>query len=523
LRYFFEEYAFDTELRELHRGSDVVSVAPQVFDLLDYLIRNRERVVSKDDLINAVWKGRIVSDAALTTRLNVARNAIGDSGDEQRLIKTLPRKGFRFVGQVRTPEETTDAGVADDPVELTRPVLKLSDKPSLAVLPFTNLSSDPEQEYFAEGMVEDITTALSRSKRLFVIACNSSVTYSGKAIDIKQVGSELGVRYVLEGSVRKAGKRVRITGQLIDVASGIHLWADRFDGELEDIFDLQDRITGKVVNAIFPKLRKSEIERASRKPTANLTAYDYYLRGSSLMSKRNSETFADALPLLMKAIECDPEFAPAYAAAAAWYPLSVFFGRSINREQETKAAVALARKSIELDSDDAFVLSRSGWTLAVMARELDEGADYLARATDADPNSAYAWTFRGMSNVLLGRHEEAIEYFERALRLSPLDPAISTTYLGFAYAEFFSGRYERALHWWDMTLRHSPTWLGTRRFFIACLALSGQIDAAKAAFESVRQSDPTLRISTIRERFPLRRNEDLARVAEGYRLAGVPE
>jgi DNA-binding winged helix-turn-helix (wHTH) protein len=208
VRYLFEEYAFDTELRELYRGSDLVSVAPQVFDLLDYLIRNRERVVSKDDLINAIWNGRIVSDAALTTRLNVARSAIGDSGEEQRLIKTLPRKGFRFVGQVRTPEVTTDAGVADDPVELTRPARKLPDKPSLAVLPFINLSSDPEQEYFAEGMVEDITTALSRSKRLFVIARNSSVTYSGKAIDIKQIGSELGVRYVLEGKCpqgRQAG------------------------------------------------------------------------------------------------------------------------------------------------------------------------------------------------------------------------------------------------------------------------------------------------------------------------------
>jgi TolB-like protein/Tfp pilus assembly protein PilF len=519
LRYLFEEYTFDTGLRELHRGSDVVSVAPQVFDLLDYLISNRERVVSKEDLINAVWKGRIVSDAALTTRLNVARSAIGDTGDEQRLIKTLPRKGFRFVGQVRA----TDAAVADDQTGPTTPVRKLPHKPSLAVLPFTNLSSDPEQEYFAEGMVEELTTALSRSKRLFVIARRPNFAGYGRPLDISQVGSELGVRYLLEGSVRKAGKRVRITGQLIDVDSGIHLWADRFDGELEDIFDLQDRIAGKVVNAIFPKLRKSEIERASRKSTVNLTAYDYYLRGASIMSRRDRETFADALPLLKKAIECDPEFAPAYAAAAAWYPLCVFFGRSIDREQEKKTAVALARKSIELDRDDAFVLSRSGWTLAIMAGELDEGADYLARATDADPNSAYAWSFRGMTNVLLGRHEEAIEYFEHALSLSPLDPAISTTYLGLAYADFFSGRYERSLHWFDMTLRHSPTWQGTRRLLIACLALSGQIDAAKATFESARQGDPTLRISTIRERFPLRRDEDLARVTEGYRLAGVPE
>ena len=208
MRYLFEEYAFDTDRRELHRGADVVSVAPQVFDLLDYLIRNRERVVTKDDVINVIWNGRIVSDAALTTRLNVARSAIGDSGEEQRLIKTLPRKGFRFVGPVREAQGGTGPAVADNTVEPEKPTLTLPDKPSIAVLPFTNLSSDPEQEYFADGMVEELITGLSRSKRLFVIARNSSVTYSGKAIDIKQIGSELGVRYVLEGKCpqgRQAG------------------------------------------------------------------------------------------------------------------------------------------------------------------------------------------------------------------------------------------------------------------------------------------------------------------------------
>jgi TolB-like protein len=233
LRYLFEKYAFDTDRRELHRGADVVSVAPQVFDLLDYLIRNRERVVSKDDLINAIWNGRIVSDAALTTRLNAARSAIGDSGEEQRLIKTLPRKGFRFVGPVREAQGAAGAAVADNPVEPPKPVLTLPDKPSIAILPFTNLSSDPEQEYFADGVVEDIITGLSRSKSLFVIARNSSFTYKGKAVDIKQVGRELGVRYVLEGSVRKAGNRVRITGQLVDAATGNHIWADRYDSTLE--------------------------------------------------------------------------------------------------------------------------------------------------------------------------------------------------------------------------------------------------------------------------------------------------
>ena len=227
MRYLFEDYAFDTDRRELHRGADVVSVTPQVFDLLDYLIRNRERVVSKDDLINAIWNGRIVSDAALTTRLNAARTAIGDSGQEQRLIKTLPRKGFRFLGSVREAQRPASVAVTDTPCATAEIRSPLPDKPSVAVLPFTNLSPDPEQEYFADGMVEDIITGLSRSKSLFVIARNSSFTYKGKAVDIKQIGRELGVRYVLEGSVRKAGKQVRVTAQLIDAANGGNIWADQ--------------------------------------------------------------------------------------------------------------------------------------------------------------------------------------------------------------------------------------------------------------------------------------------------------
>jgi TolB-like protein len=312
LRYLFEEYAFDTDRRELHRGADVVTIAPQVFDLLDYLIRNRQRVVTKDDLINAIWNGRIVSDGALTTRLNVARSAIGDSGEEQRLIKTLPRKDFRFVATVREAQGPTGAEVADHSVEPPKPALALPEKPSVAVLPFANLSSDPEQEYFADGVVEDITMALSLFRWLFVIARNSSFTYKGRAVDVKQVGRELGVRYVLEGSVRKAGNRIRIAGQLIDAETGAHLWADRFEGALEDMFDLQDHVTASVVGAIAPKLQRAEIKRARRKPTENLDAYDHYLRGlakvrrvtvtrtsrrSSFFARRSSSTLVWLAPM----------------------------------------------------------------------------------------------------------------------------------------------------------------------------------------------------------------------------------
>ncbi len=247
MRYLFEQYAFDTDRRELHRGADVISVAPLVFDLIDYLIRNRDRVISKDELIKMIWNGRIVSDAALTTRLNAARSAIGDSGEEQRLIKTLPRKGFRFVGTIREAQRPASVAVTDTPTQQPKPTLPLPDKPSIAILPFINMSGDPEQDYFADGMVDDIITALSRFKALFVIARNSSFTYKGRAVDVKQVGRELGVRYMLEGSVRKAANRVRITGQLVDTSTGAHLWADRFEGEIEDIFDLQDRVTQQVV------------------------------------------------------------------------------------------------------------------------------------------------------------------------------------------------------------------------------------------------------------------------------------
>ena len=358
MRYLFEEYAFDTDRRELHRGADVVSVAPQVFDLLDYLIRNRERVVTKDDVINVIWNGRIVSDAALTTRLNAARTAIGDSGEEQRLIKTLPRKGFRFVGPVR---EAQAAAVADNPVEPSKPTLTLPDKPSIAVLPFANLSSDPEQDYFADGMVEDIITALSRFKALFVIARNSSFTYKGRAVDVKQVGRELGVRYVLEGSVRKAANRVRITGQLVDTATGAHLWAERFDGGLRDIFDLQDQVTESVVGAIAPAVEKAEIERAKRKPTESLDAYALYLRGLARLYQFASRQANDeALRLFNSAIELDPDFAAAYGRAASCFPFAKTNGWFSDTANEIAEVTRLAQRAVELGKDDAIALTPAG-------------------------------------------------------------------------------------------------------------------------------------------------------------------
>jgi TolB-like protein len=523
LRYFFEKYAFDTDRRELHRGTDVVSIAPQVFDMLDYLIRNRERVVSKDDLINAIWNGRCVSDAALTTRLNAARTAIGDSGEEQRLIKTLPRKGFRFVGTVREAKRPADEAITDTPAEQPDPILPLPDKPSIAVLPFENMSGGPEQEYFADGMVEDIITGLSRSKSMFVIARQSTFTYKGKAVDVKQVGRELGVRYVLEGSVRKVANRIRITGQLIDATTGVHLWADRFDSLHEDIFDLQDQVTSSVIGAIAPQLQRAEIERAQRKPTGSLQAYDYYLRGLAAFYRRTREETTEALKLTEIASGIDPRFAAAYALGARCYIQRKSFGWRTDAAEEIAETRRLARRAIELDQDDPSVLARAGHALAFVVGEVEEGADLVLRAINLDPNQATARYWMGWIHLWLGEIDAAIEQFHVALRLSPLVPSIFTAHAGMAWAHFMAGRNEEASSWAATTVRRQPNFLSGQCIMMACHAMSGRVEEARQACILALQLEPALRISRIKDVAPFRRAEDIERLAQAYRIAGMPE
>jgi TolB-like protein/tetratricopeptide (TPR) repeat protein len=524
LRYLFEEYALDTDRRELRRGADIVSVAPQVFDLLDYLIRNRERVISKDELINSIWNGRIVSDAALTTRLNVARNAIGDTGEEQRLIKTLPRKGFRFVGPVREAQGAAGAAVTDNAVEPSKPALTLPDKPSIAVLPFHNLSGDPEQEYFADGMVDDIITALSRFKALFVIARNSSFTYKGRAVDVKQIGRELGVRYVLEGSVRKAANRVRITGQLVDTATGAHLWAERFDGGLSDIFDLQDQVTESVVGAIAPAVEKAEIERAKRKPTDSLDAYALYLRGSDRLYQFASRQANDeALRLFNRAIDLDPDFASAYGRAASCYAWAKTNGWILVTANDIAEVTRLAQRAVEVGKDDAIALAASGWALAYVVRDLEVGAGLIDRALVLNSNLAEAWYFGGWAKIWLGEPEPAIERFARAMRLSPLDLRMSGMRAGTAYAHFLLGRYDDAASWAAMALQDRPDFQGGLRIAAASNAMAERPEQAHRAVARLRQLNPALRVSTLKNLVGPWRADDLARFEEGLRRAGLPE
>lgn len=523
LLYLFEDYALDTNRRELHRGATLVSLEPQVFDLLEYLIRNRQRVVSKDDLFASIWDGRIVSESALSNRINAARSAVNDNGDEQRLIRTLQRKGIRFVGIVREEQKPAGVGSLEIAAEQSRTAPLLPDKPSIAVLPFQNLSGDPEQEYFADGVVEDIIGALSRMRWLFVIARNSSFTYKGRAVDVKQVGRELGVRYVLEGSVRKSANRLRITGQLIDASTGAHLSSDRFDGDIEDIFDLQDRMTASIVGAIAPKLERAEIERAKRKPTESLDAYDYFLRAMASFYQRSREANEDALRLFYRAIESDSDFSTAYGMAAwchAWRKLS---GWMTDRAQEISEGARLAWRAVELGKDDAVALARGGHALALLVGDLDSGVAFIDRALVLDPNLARAWYASGWVRAYRGEPEVAIEHQARAMRLSPLDPTLYHMQVGTAFAHMLAGRFDEASSWAERAFREELNYHPAAIVTAASHALAGRLEEAGQAMERLRQIDPSLRISILKDRHPIRRPDDLAKFAEGLRQAGLPE
>ena len=403
-----------------------------------------------------------------------------------------------------------------------RPALALPDKPSIAVLPFHNMSGDPEQEYFADGMVEDIITALSRFHNLFVVARNSSFTYKGRAVDVKHVGRELGVRYVLEGGVRKATNRVRITAQLIDASNGAHLWAERFDGGLEDIFNLQDQVTASVVGAIAPKLLEAEIERAKRKPTESLDAYDYYLRGTAKVIQWTEAAVDEALPLLYRAIELDPDFALPYGLATMCYVFRK--GKGFVTQQESAETARLARLGAELGKDDALVLSFAASSLAYVVGELDEGVALVDRALVLNPNLARAWTFSGWARVWIGQPDVAIEHLARAMRLNPLDDTMYSMQTATAHAHFFAGRYDEASSWAAKALRERQDFLSAWHMAAASAALAGRTEEAKKACSRLRQLDPALRVSNLSKLLgPYRRPKDRARYEDGLRQAGLPE
>src|ERR1700733_6015456 len=405
LQFQFGGHTLDTDRRELCRGTEPVAVEPQVFDLLIYLVENRERVVSKDDLIAVVWGGRIVSDSTLTSRINAARKAIGDSGEDQKLIRTISRKGLRFVGSVVAKHSQSEPAYPDDTgtgeiFALSQPVLPLPDKPAIAVLPFTNMTNDPQQDYFSDGISEDIITALSKLRWFFVIARNSSFVYKGKAVHMKQVGDELGVGYVLEGSVRRSGERVRITAQLNDVATGSHLWAERYDRDLADVFAVQDEITEAIVAAIEPQLYAAENFRARRKPPDSMDAWDLVMRALSHYWRVTRQDNVVAQALLEKAIVIDPQYGQALGLLAASHTFSAHMGWE---DMATAAPIAerAAAAAILADSDDPWAHFALGGVY-LFARRFDDSLAEFEAALRLNPNFSLAQGYYGFAQRYFG-------------------------------------------------------------------------------------------------------------------------
>ncbi|MDB5527064.1 MAG: adenylate cyclase [Devosia sp.] len=468
--YIFEDFALDGNRRELRRGDELVAVEPQVFDLLQYLIRNRDRVVSKDDLIEEIWQGRIVSDATLASRINAARNALRDNGVDQRLIRTMLRRGIRFVGNVQ--EDGGTEAVAP-------PSLTLPDRPSIAVLPFANMSGDPEQDYFADGMVEDIITGLSHVRWLFVIARNSSFTYKGRAVDVKQVGRELGVRYVLEGSVRKVGNRVRITGQLIDAEDGSHLWAERYDRDLTDVFAVQDEITISVVAAIEPNLRRAEIERVKRKRPDNLDAYDFLLRALPDVYTFMPPGAAKGLPLLERALAIEPSYALAHGFAA-WAYQTLFIRGGMDGADRVKA-LHHAHAAIELGQGDAMALALAGFTIGLVEHNRGLAEQAFAQALALSASCVFVYAFGCVPVAYGGDAARAIEWGERAMRLSPLDTMSCIPQGIIGFGNFLLGRHEDAVAAGRRAVELNPGFSILHGWLTAPLVRLGRLDEAKAS------------------------------------------
>ncbi len=510
-------FRLDTTAEMLFRGAEAVALSQRAVVLLRVLVERAGLPVSKDALLEAAWPGLAVEESNLTVQVAALRRVLEEEAGAEGWIQTLPRRGYRYVGPVATA----------DPQAATMtpaPAPALPDKPSIAVLPFQNLSADPEQEYFADGMVEDIISGLSRIGWLFVIARNSSFTYKGKAVDVKQVGRELGVRYVLEGSVRKAGARVRITGQLIDATSGGHIWADHFDGALEDVFDLQDRMTESVVGAMEPRLQRAEIERARRKPTESLDAYDCFLRGMASFHLFSRDSLLEARRLFERATELDPNYASPYGMAAWCVQLSKTNGWLADTERESADAVRLARRAAALGKDDPTALWSAGHSLAYLAGEVETGITHIDRAIALNPNLAAAWGVSGWVHMYLGEPVVAIERLERSMRLSPLDPFSYHGCTGMAFAHTCAARYNEAVIWARRACHEQPNFAPPLRLAAIACALSDRIVEAREAMARLREIDPDLRLSNIdRVAPPFRRPDDRARYIEGLRKAGLPE
>ncbi len=488
--FLFEDFRLDRRglFRRDHNGAFIpIAIGSRALEVLHTLVERSGDLVLRDEILAAVWPGTVIEGSNLPVQIAALRRVLDMGRAEGSCIQTIPGRGYRLVTPVA--RVSPEAG------------LPLPDKPSIAVLPFANLSGDPEQEYFADGMVEEIITALSRIRWLFVIARNSSFTYKGQVVDLKQVGRELGVRYVLEGSVRKDGGLLRITAQLIDASTGSHLWADRFDGLLEEVFKLQDEVASGVAGVIEPALQAAEAARSASRPTAQLTAYDLYLRALALSLSYEEDMVARALELLAQAIKRDPHYGPALALAANCHQRFAVMSWTEDPEQVRLTSVNLARRALRAGPDDPDVLALAALTLGYFGEDIDVAIGLIDRCLTLNPSSARGWHWSGLLRVFAGQPDLALEHFATYLRLNPRDRLAS--YLnGIGEAYFFSRRFEEAAANLLASLERAPGFPITYRVLASCFVHMGRLEDARLIIARLRAVTPVVMEGAMRYRNP---------------------
>ncbi len=516
--FLFAGLTLDIERRELRRGPDLIPVEPQVFDLLTHLIQNRHRVVSKDDLIATIWEHRVVSESTMNSRINAARRAIGDSGFDQRLIRTIPRKGFRFVCE--TTEERARPASEDSSQSVMLPAVP--DRPSIAVLPLVNLSGDPEQEYFVDGMTEEIIIALSRVRWFFVIARHSTFAYKNRNVDYKQIARDLGVQYLLTGSVRRTSDRIRIGVQLIDCVGGSNIWARSYDRSLADVFAVQDEITQTIVGAIEPEMSRTERERARVRPRENLDAWGIYQHGMFHLYRFSREDFIEARRLFEQAIIADPDLGPAYSGLAEAYHYEVVYGFAKSAQENRARAIGPAQQAVALDREDAGAHCTLG-RIRYLRREYDAAMAELHTALEINPSLALAHYGLGAALVFSGKSSESFPHLETAIRLSPYDPNMGSFLVRIAEAKYLVGDDQSAVAYALKAIGQPHFQWSRYAVLISALGQLGRTEEAQRYLQEVRSRLPHFSTKFVADTHPFSADMGFARYYEGLRKAGVPE
>ena len=531
----FDAFELWPEQRLLLMDGQKLTLGSRAFDLLVCLVRHSERMLSKDELMALVWPGLVVEESNLTVQISHLRKLLGADA-----IITVQGRGYRFGRQLRTPgipiaqaSRPTSASAERSPsTPITTPLVRTTQRASIAVLPFINMSGDPQQDYFADGMVEDITTTLARMNAFLVIARSSSFVYKGRAVDIRQVGLELGVQYVLEGSVRKHGSQVRMTGQLIDAQSGNHLWADHFDGDIEQVFELQDQVTQAIVTALEPPMRRAAIERARVKPAHNLQAYDLILRALALLNPGTSQAnSSQAMSFVRQALQLDPHYAKAKALGAILHLERIFEG--LGGVGDIVAGLRYAEAALKDDDGDPITQCSAGVVIgslglrllgySVLGFKYEAGMAAIERALATSPNLMYVQHCAGVLKAIVGQTDAALAHFESAMRISPLDPDMATFIAGTSSAHLVGGQFALGLEAAERALAIKPDYVFALRLKMVNLGFLGRMDEARMVAQRMRVLTPNFTVSKYLVAVPYKSADMRKKCADIYLAAGMPK